>query len=773
MNSIRTKGMIFSLCVIFFAVFVLGFTSYSRFKAILRAEVDEAIVRVARESADHLSSYIDQFVEPLKGLSEDENIKSMDWNKQKEIIASQVNPAYLNIAVVDIEGIAHYTDGSILNLGDREYIQETLGGSVAFSEVIISRKTGKNVIMVAVPIKDGEVVKGALIARLDVDFLQDYAYSRGYGENGKAYIISDVGTYISRPKAEEENDKYNLFDIAATDKKYDSFSNFIQHSLLDKEGYGTYEFEGNKFIMGYAVIEETKWRIYIGTDEHETMKNLYGLRRMIIGIMALTVLVSIIAASIFVRRFSDPIIELDDLFAQGAKGNLTIRFTPRSKDEIGRVGISFNRMMDKIKTLTQYDPLTALLNQYVLEKDIEHLIHDEDQMEFSLIMAAIDKFSFVNETYGYTAGDAVLFEVARRISSCVSGSYQVYRYKGDEFVVLCKEGNALEINSKAQNILSLLKESYQIDDKIITINVSIGVFTWDDDTRAEDPIKAVTQAKNYAKYMGSNQMQRFEQHIYKKLMIMNELQADIITGIKEDQFFLVYQPLFYLGDESIAEVEALIRWRHPEKGLLYPDQFIELAEQAGTIINIDQWVMETAFRQLKQWKDNKRNPIILSVNLSAKTFETKNFVPNLKEMVQRYDIDPSLLQLEITERMVIRNVEESILKLNELRSMGIHVAIDDFGIGYSSLSYIVRLPIDSIKIDKSFVQNINSSKEAKTIVSTIITLCKTLKLRVIAEGIESRLELEYLKLNQCDIGQGYYFSKPVSITEIEQKHMEF
>lgn len=771
MNSIKTKGMIFSLCVILFAVLVLGVSSYLRFKVILRDEVDEAMVRVAKESADHLNNYIDQFVRPLVGLSEDENIISMDWNKQKAMITSQVNPAYLNIAVVDKEGIAHYTDGSILNLSDRKYIREAMTGKIAFSEVITSRKTGQPVIMVSVPIYKDQVVTGALIARLDVDFLQDYAYTRGYGENGKAYIVSDAGTFISRPKEEESTDNYNLYDIAESDDKYESFSEFVQQSMYDADGYGTYNFENRKIIMGYAAIEETNWRIFIGTDEAETMKSLNGLRKMIIGIMALTILITTTAASIFVRRFSDPIIELDDLFAQGAKGNLTIRFTPQTKDEIGRVGISFNRMMDKIKTLTQYDPLTALLNQYVLEKDIEKLVQDEDQAEFSLIMAAIDKFSFVNETYGYTTGDAVLYEVARRISSCAAGKYQVYRYKGDEFVVLCKEGNEEEVNAKAQNILSLLKESYQIDDKIITINISIGVFTWDDDTRAEDPIKAVTQAKNYAKYMGSNQLQRFEQHIYKKLMIMNELQADIINGIKEEQFFLVYQPLFYLGDESIAEVEALIRWNHPEKGLLYPDQFIDLAEQAGTIINIDQWVLETAFRQLQEWKEKNRRPIILSVNLSAKTFETKSFIPNLVEMVNRYQIDPSLLQLEITERMVIRNVEESIVKLRELRSMGIHVAIDDFGIGYSSLSYIVRLPIDSIKIDKSFVQNINSSKEAKTIVSTIINLCKTLKLRVIAEGIESRLELEYLKMNQCDIGQGYYFSKPVTITEIEQNHM--
>lgn len=771
MNSIRTKGMVFSLVLIFFSVFVLGVSSYYRFKRILSDEIDEAIVRIAKESADHLNNYIDQFVTPLVGLSENEDIQSMDLERQMEVINSQINPTYLNIAVVDLNGIAHYTDGSVLNLSDREYIQETMTGKIAFSEVIISRKTGAPVIMVSVPIFQEQAVVGTLIARLDVDFLQDYAYSRGYGDNGKSYIISDIGTFISRPEEEEDRDNYNLFDMVSDDKSLESFSAFVRDSLKQNEGYGTYESQGNKIVMGYAAIDKTNWRIYIGTNEEDTLKSLYGLKKMIIGVMALTILLCTIAASVFVKRFSDPIIELDDLFAQGAKGDLTIRFTPRSKDEIGRVGISFNRMMDKIKTLTQYDPLTTLLNQYVLEKDLETLVHSEEPVQFTLIMVGIDKFSFVNETYGYITGDAVLSEVARRISSCATGTHQAYRYKGDKFVVLCTEGTDEEINALAQNILSLLKDSYQIDDKIIEINISIGVFVRNGDTRAEDPITAVTQAKNYAKYLGSNQIQKFEQHIYKKLLVMNELQADIMNGIKEDQFFLVYQPLFYLGNESIAEVEALIRWKHPIKGLLYPDQFIDLAEQAGTIINIDQWVLETACRQLRDWKNNNKKPIILSINISARTFETRTFIPDLVDIIRKYEIDPTLLQLEITERMVIRNVEESIIKLNILRTMGINVAIDDFGIGYSSLSYIVRLPIDSIKIDKSFIQSMNTSKEAKTIVSTIINLCKTLNLRVIAEGIESKSELEYLKMNQCDIGQGYYFSKPVTIEVIEQKHM--
>lgn len=769
MNSIKVKGMIFSLGLIFFSIFTLGFSAYSGFRTILVDEVNKAVVRVAEESADNLGNYLDQFVSPLLGIAENTDIASMNWEKQKEILSAQINPYYLNIAVVDRDGLAHYTDGNIVDLSDRDYIHECFTGKVTFSDVLISRVTNSPVIMAAVPIMKNQEIQGALVARLDVDFLSKYALSRGYGNDGRAYIISNKGSFISSQDLERTQGNFNLYDMASESNGYLDFSKFVQESHNKNAGFGRYKFKGDNILMGYAPIEGTSWMIFIGTYENETLEALYGLQRVFVVIMTLTTLICSFAALHFVGRFTKPIIELDNLFDCGAKGDLTIRFTPKSKDEIGRLGISFNRMMDKIKTLTQYDPLTALLNQYVLEKDVDTLIHSEIRQEFSLIMIAIDKFSFINETYGYKAGDTILHELAKRIMNVVAENGQVYRYKGDEFVVLCYNINADSTYDISQSILASLNQSYHVEGKIIDINVSIGVYTLDGDSAGEEPLKAVTQAKNYSKYLGGNQVSKYDIKIHHRLSEMKELQADIYHGLKEEQFFLVFQPLYYLGNENIAEIEALIRWNHPEMGLLFPDRFIDLAEQSGTIIHIDQWVIEKACRQLKKWKDTNKKQVILSINISAKTFETKKFVPNLVDTVKRYDIDPTLLQLEITERILIKNVDESIHKLNELRAMGIHVAIDDFGIGYSSLSYIVKLPIDSIKIDKSFIQNLSTSYEAKTIVSTIINLCKALKLRVVAEGIESRHELDYLKHNRCDIGQGYYFSKPVGLNEIEMK----
>ena len=772
MKSIKTKGILFSICLILCVITTMGYTAYSKFEKMLVNEVNRAVLRVADESAAHLSSYLVQFLSPLEAISSNEDIISMDWEKQREIISAQISPNYLNIAVVDLDGMAYYIDDTILDLSDREYIQKTLQGNITYSEVIVSRKTQESVIMLGVPIYKESQIQGALIARLDVNFLSDFAVSRGYGENGRAYIISEAGTLISQPKQSEKPDIYNIYDIMKTNNEYNDFVRFIDENKTSPSGYGKFEYNNQTILMAYSSVEGTNWKIYVGTIEEEALSNLYDLAEtLLIGIFV-SIIISSILAGIVINQFTKPIIELDKLFLEGASGNLNIRFTPKSKDEIGRVGSSFNLMMDKIKTLTQYDPLTSLLNQFVLENEVDTMLHCDDVKDFTLTMIAIDKFSLINETYGYTSGDAVLKEVASRILLQLQGNGQLYRYKGDEFVILYRDNlSDYEVYRFAHKILESLRDGFELLDKTISINISIGIFQWQESTRAQEPLKAVTNAMNYAKFRGSNQIQLFDQKVHDSLVDMRKLQAEIPKAIKEEQFFLVYQPLINLTNEKIAEIESLIRWNHPERGIVYPDHFIELAEQNGTIIDIDLWVLETACKQLQVWHDSKKEPVIISVNITAKTFETRNFIQQLTQLIKKYNINPKLLQLEITERMVIKNVDESIMKLNDVRAMGIRVAIDDFGIGYSSLSYLVRLPIDSLKIDKSFIDNIHNSKEAKAIVSAIINLCRDLNLKVIAEGVENVDQLHYLKKIKCDIGQGYYYSKPVSLREIEEKYL--
>ena len=424
----------------------------------------------------------------------------------------------------------------------------------------------------------------------------------------------------------------------------------------------------------------------------------------------------------------------------------------------------------KKKASAQYDSVLSLADSSVLETDLETFI--SQNRNFSMIMISIDCFSHIIQTNGYTSADLILCEAAHRIRSAVDNKYKVSRYKGTDFLLLGYEAYSEEkVMIQAQNILKTLLNSYQVKDHTFHPSFNIGVYIQNECSRSENPLNSVIQAMNYSKYLGSNQVQQFDLITYKNLLRSNELQAEIISGLQQGQFFLVYQPLFCLYNNELKEIEALIRWQHPQMGLLNPNQFIEIAEQSGRIIDIDYWVLEAACKQLKEWEENHVKPAILSINISSITFEDKSFIPYLIQLFKYYDTSPALLQFELTERMVIQNMEDCINTFKKLRSLGIRIAIDDFGIGYSSLNYIIQLPIDSIKIDKSFINNITSGKEAKAIVAAIISLCKKLSLDVIAEGIETQEELDYLIENGCDIAQGFFLSKPMSVLEIESNYL--
>ena len=771
MKSIKFKAMLFALCFIFIAISVLSFTSYLHFQRTLENEIHKSLVQSAKDSGAYLSYFAKHYVEPLEKLVTQLEIKSMDWTRQKPVLESQVNPYYLEIAIVDLSGRAKYIDGTQLDLSDRPYIQRALSGQTTFSEVLISRYTDQPVIMVAVPIINNGDVEGALIARLKIDFLSDFSGLRNYNNHGDAYIISDAGSIISRPQGDIFKDFLNLDDLSEGHSEFVDFKKFIEENAQLESGYDRFNFQGQGYLTGFSKVEDTTWTIYISLNQEKALEPLNRLTYfLIIGLIS-TSLVSAIAAWIFIRGLSKPIESLDQLMSQGAAGNLNIRFETKSKDEIGRLGESFNRMMDKIKTLTQYDALTGLLNQHVLENNIYMKTQDKSPQPFGLIMIGITQFSLINETYGYVVGDLLLVEISKRIKRCIGLGCEVYRYKGDEFVILCSDSEKDRLHSFSKKSLMALTQSYEIDHKIIDLNINIGTYKWDVSLSHEDPLKSVAHAKNYAKELGGNQIQVFDPEMHSRILDERELESDLLKGLKEDQFYLVYQPLFSVKNRSVVEMEALIRWRHPEKGMVFPDQFIPLAEKSKTIVAMDLWVIDKVCRELTKFDSSLKN-VIISVNITSKTFESPYFIDQIREIIQRYKVDPRALQFEITERMVIESIDESIEKLNTLRAMGISIALDDFGIGYSSLSYIVRLPLDRIKIDRSFVQNMHESQEAKLIVSSIISLCKSLNLIVIAEGVELQEEFDDLKKLECDIVQGYFFSKPIELDLIKQTYFE-
>jgi len=345
----------------------------------------------------------------------------------------------------------------------------------------------------------------------------------------------------------------------------------------------------------------------------------------------------------------------------------------------------------------------------------------------------------------------------------VRRSDTIGRLGGDEFVVLLAQiEHAEDAACSARKILRTLTAPYIIDNKNLDINVSIGVSAYPGDGQdAESLINRADNALYDAKQSGRNNYQFFRREMHERLAERQSLEADLRCALGRNEFLLHYQPMFNLQTGQITGVEALIRWVHPQRGLLYPAQFVPIAEECGLILSIGQWVLLEACKQARAWRDVGLGVMPVSVNVSAAEFGAKDFLSGVRAVLIATGVEPQNLELELTESVLTHDAEAAVVTMVKLKAMGVQIAIDDFGMGYSSFTYLRRFPSDALKLHHSFVQEIAAGPRDAAIVNAMINVGKNLKQRIIAEGVETHAQLDFLQRHECGEGQGYYFSRPV------------
>lgn len=428
-------------------------------------------------------------------------------------------------------------------------------------------------------------------------------------------------------------------------------------------------------------------------------------------------------------------------------------------------------MMDKIKNLTYYDPVTDLPNQRVFFSDLRKASAtvQEETNQQAMVIFAPDRFQQINERHGYQEGNQVFRMIARRLEIYAGDHCRIYRGQSDEFILFCEKYQTIQqARETALLLLQKLQEPYDLLEDKVSLTFSTGMALYPDHgDDGETLLKNVSFAKNLAKEKGPGQFQLFDVSIQHQVLESRQIESEMSAALENKDFFLHYQPMVNLTTGRVVAVEALLRWKHGEKGMIPPDTFIPIAERSGFINRIGKWVLLEACQQLKQWQNMGLENVVMAVNISAKQFESPEFMPYVRHILRQTGVSPSQLELELTESAVIQQVEESIQRLEKLRQMGLRISIDDFGTGFSSLSYIVRLPIDTLKIDRSFINNLEHSRQAQAIVSTIITMGHALNLTLVAEGIETKEQLAIIQHESCHLGQGYFFSPPVAHGQIE------
>lgn len=449
----------------------------------------------------------------------------------------------------------------------------------------------------------------------------------------------------------------------------------------------------------------------------------------------------------------------------------------RSDGEVSNYIVIFSDITEKKRTeehiqyLAYYDPLTSLPNRVLLEDRIKQTIAaaQRESSKFAVIFLDLDHFKTINDSLGHQRGDKILAEVGKRLKRSVREMDTVARLGGDEFVlVLPGLQDGAEAAAIGQKLMAELAVPYLTGGSELRLTVSVGISVFPDDGADFSRLIMNADAAMYhAKAIGRNNIQFFIDEMNVRAAELLTMENRLRRGIERNEFVLHYQPQVDLRSGAIVGMEALVRWNDPERGMIPPGDFIPVAEERGLIAQIGTWVLGEACRQNKKWQQAGLPRLPVAVNISATQFQQKNLVANVHEVLEQTGLEPRYLELEVTESVVMYDAEQLISTLEELRSLGVFLAVDDFGTGYSSLSYLKRFPIDKIKVDRSFVRDIPGDKDDYSIVRAIIGLSHQLSLRVVAEGVETVEQLDALRASGCDQYQGFLFSRPVTATALE------
>ena len=575
---------------------------------------------------------------------------------------------------------------------------------------------------------------------------------------GAVIVVFNIQNILKRNATQLNKNTY----VKLLYKKHSIYT----YNFSDAKSYETLIYKPHKVD---SFSNELGISIEVGVPEKIYYATLQKTMFILFAIGLFFILTTLLLSIFIAKKITNPIIELYNRVNNSDENTLCSPLG--TKDELDELASAFDERTLKLQYQAEHDSLTNLPNRVLFTDRLEQSIRaaKENGTNIAVAFLDLDRFKEVNDSFGHEFGDALIMQVGEKIERTLKHNHSMARLGGDEFILLLNDINENSIIDIINDVMNLFKEPFVIEHHKFFITPSIGIAMYPEHgTTHEKLLRNADSAMYKAKEIGRNTYQFYTDEMTKKAIKRMTLETQLRQAVQNEEFEVYYQPQVDMRNQEIIGMEALIRWIHPAMGFISPDQFIPLAEETGMIVEIDRWVMRTAMRQFVTWQNSGFKVGCLSLNLSMVQLNHEDFIDEVKNAIEDSKIAPNIVMFEVTETQVMKNPENSILMLQELKKLGVSMAIDDFGTGHSSLSYIKRLPIDKIKIDKSFVSDIPTDKDDMELTKAIIAIASSLNLEVIAEGVETEEQVLFLIENGCYEAQGYFYYKPQNVTTITQ-----
>ncbi|NBG88279.1 EAL domain-containing protein [Isachenkonia alkalipeptolytica] len=750
--------------LMFFALILFGILGYTIFQQLsyMPELIQQNQQQVAEARADELSKELKGIEDIVEVAANSPTVQSMDMEEIREYLPHlMISDKIRNMTVSDAQGNAWTTYDAFIDISDQEQFERIFiyDESHVLSEPFHSPYIEEDVpiMTIAYSVHNGSREKVGLVnAVVSMAFIEDLLAGIKTEESCYAYIIDQEGMVVSHPSEE-----IGLADHISRWMPEEAH----QMEVLDKDG-GSLEYtdpDGEKYLGVYTEIEgRPGWKMVMSVSADVAYAEYYAIIEYILGMLLFGILLITIFAYFYADTLAKPVLALKSVFESAAEGNLSVEAEEDYPNEFGKTGAAFNTMLNQIKQLTFRDPVTDLYNQNSFVVELRQMFKKKHRPgNHYLLLVSIDDFKRIDSIGGQGSGDQALQVVAGRLNNFIKKEELIGRYYGDEMILYLQSQSKKDFTKRLQRLRDIYDYPIYLKGVQYRLKTSIGITAINHPTtELQEEIKEVTVAKQKVKRSGGNGFEFYNKRFKEEILEEQQMEEALFYAIAKNELYLVYQPILSVAGDTVIGHEALLRWKNPVYGRVSVPRIIDLAEKSGLIFELGEWTLTEACRQNQQWIEQGYGSLIMAVNFSALQMADSKILETVSESLKESQMDPKLLNIEITETVAMIHTDQKVELMTALKKIGVTFSIDDFGTGYSSLSYFTNFPVDTLKIDRSFIQNMLIDENARTVTTTIIQMAKALNLRIIAEGVETREHLEALKELDCSHYQGYLVSKP-------------